>query len=64
MLNKIRPQIIVALGVLGVVSVLAIQAENPEFVAIVTGCTGGVIALGMKLLEGELCSSTRIWSGR
>ena len=53
MLNKIRPQIIVALGVLGVVSVLAIQAENPEFIAIVTGYTGGVIALGMKLLEGE-----------
>ena len=52
-LGKIRPQIIVALGVLGVVSVLAIQANNPEFNAIVTGCTGGVIALGMKLLEGE-----------
>ena len=29
MLNKIRPQIIVALGVLGVVSVLAIQENNP-----------------------------------
>ena len=52
-LGKIRPQIIVALGVLGVVSVLAIQANNSEFIAIVTGCTGGVIALGMKLLEGE-----------
>tara|TARA_R100001244_G_scaffold33754_1_gene31387 strand:- start:934 stop:1095 length:162 start_codon:yes stop_codon:yes gene_type:complete len=53
MLNKLRPQIIVALGVLGAVSILAIQSGIPENVAIVSGCTGGVIALGMKLLEGE-----------
>ena len=53
MLNKIRPLIIVALGILGAISILAIQSGIPENVAIVSGCTGGVIAIGMKLLEGE-----------
>lgn len=53
MIGKIRPQIVVALGVLGVVCVLAINSGQPDFIAIVTGCTGGIIALGMKLLEGE-----------
>ena len=53
MMGKISPQIVVALGVLGVVSVLAINSAEPEFIAVVTGCTGGIIALGMKLLEGE-----------
>ena len=52
-LGKIRIQIIVALMILGVISVMAILSKEAEFIAIVTGCTGGVIALGMKLLEGE-----------
>ena len=52
-IGKIRIQIIVALMILGVISVMAILSKEQEFIAIVTGCTGGVIALGMKLLEGE-----------
>ncbi len=52
-IGKIRIQIIVALMILGVISVMAILSKEAEFIAIVTGCTGGVIALGMKLLEGE-----------
>ena len=52
-IGKIRIQIIVALMILGVISVMAILSGEAEFIAIVTGCTGGVIALGMKLLEGE-----------
>ena len=52
-IGKIRIQIIVALMILGVISVMAILSREVEFIAIVTGCVGGVIALGMKLLEGE-----------
>jgi len=52
-IGKIRIQIIVALMILGVISVMAILSQEVEFIAIVTGCVGGVIALGMKLLEGE-----------
>ena len=52
-IGKIRLQILLALIVLGIISVMAIQAGSEEFIAIVTGCTGGIIALGMKLLEGE-----------
>ena len=49
----IRPQIILAIFVLGVVSVIALIMGKEEYIAVVTGCTGGVIALGMKLLDGE-----------
>ena len=52
-IGKIRVQIIVALGILGLVSVMAILNGDKEFISIVTGCVGGVIALGMKLLEGD-----------
>ena len=52
-IGKIRIQIIVALMILGVISVMAILSQEVEIIAIVTGCVGGVIALGMKLLEGE-----------
>ena len=52
-IGKIRFQIIIALLILGVISVMAILSQEVEFIAIVTGCVGGVIALGMKLLEGE-----------
>ena len=51
--GKIRVQIIIALIILGIISVMAIISSEKEFIAIVTGCVGGVIALGMKLLEGE-----------
>ena len=51
--GKIRVQIIISLIILGIISVMAIISSEKEFIAIVTGCVGGVIALGMKLLEGE-----------
>jgi hypothetical protein len=51
--GKVRIQIVIALLILGVISVMAILSKQEEFIAIVTGCIGGVIALGMKLLEGE-----------
>ena len=50
---KIRPQIILAILVLGIVSCLSIFQDGDQYIAIVTGCTGGIIALGMKLLDGE-----------
>jgi len=51
--NKIRPQIILAIAVLGLVSVVALIRDGEQYIAVVTGCTGGIIALGMKLLDGE-----------
>ena len=51
--GKVRLQIVIALLILGVISAMAIVSGQEEFIAIVTGCVGGVIALGMKLLEGE-----------
>ena len=52
-INKIRPQIILAIYVLGAVSVTALLRDGEMYIAVVTGCTGGIIALGMKLLDGE-----------
>ena len=51
--GKVRIQIVIALLILGVISAMAIVSGQEEFIVIVTGCVGGVIALGMKLLEGE-----------
>lgn len=51
--KKIRPQIILAIAVLGTVSVVALIRDGEQYIAVVTGCTGGIIALGMKLLDGE-----------
>tara|TARA_Y100000310_G_scaffold345212_1_gene462743 strand:- start:3197 stop:3349 length:153 start_codon:yes stop_codon:yes gene_type:complete len=47
---KWRPQIFVAILILGGV---AIYGMTQGMVEVATGCTGGIIALGMKLLEGE-----------
>jgi len=47
---KIRPQILVAILVLGGVAVYGLALGMNE---VATGCTGGIIALGMKLIEGE-----------
>jgi hypothetical protein len=52
-LGKVRPQILVAILVLGIISVWSILAGDVEYIAVVTGCTSGIVALGMKLLEGE-----------
>jgi hypothetical protein len=50
MIGKIRPQILAAIIVLGVLSYMGIEGGYNE---IATGCTGGIIALGMKLMEGD-----------
>jgi hypothetical protein len=51
--KKIRPQIVLAIFTLGLVSTVALLRDGEQYIAVVTGCTGGIIALGMKLLEGE-----------
>ncbi len=47
---KIRPQILAGLIILGTVAVIGMFNGAIE---VATGCTGGIIALGMKLLENE-----------
>ena len=49
-LGTIRPQIFLAILVLGALSGIGIWQGYNE---IATGCTGGIIALGMKLMEAE-----------
>jgi len=48
--NKFRPQILTAMLLLGAI---ALYGMSQTMVEVATGCTGGIIALGMKLLEGE-----------
>jgi len=48
MIGTVRPQIFLAILVLGVLSCIGIWQGMNE---IATGCTGGIIALGMKVLE-------------
>jgi len=50
MIGKLRPQIFLAIVVLGVLSSIGLFYGMNE---IATGCTGGIIALGMKLMENE-----------
>ena len=50
MIGKVRPQIFLAIIVLGILSYMGIREGFNE---IATGCTGGIIALGMKLMEGD-----------
>jgi hypothetical protein len=50
MIGKLRPQIFLAILVLGVLAVIGIQNGLPE---VATGTIGGIIALGMKLMEAE-----------
>ena len=49
-LGKLRPQIFLAITVLGVLAVYGVTNAMPE---IATGTVGGIIALGMKVLENE-----------
>tara|TARA_Y100001951_G_scaffold78769_1_gene66397 strand:+ start:2793 stop:2951 length:159 start_codon:yes stop_codon:yes gene_type:complete len=49
-LGKLRPQIFLAIVVLGVLATFGINNDMPE---IATGTVGGIIALGMKVLEAE-----------
>ena len=50
MIGKLRPQIFLAIIVLGILSGIGLFYGMNE---IATGCTGGIIALGMKLMENE-----------
>ena len=49
-MGKFRPQIFLAIIVLGILSCLGIVYEYNE---IATGCVGGIIGLGFKVLESE-----------
>ena len=50
MMGKLRPQIFLAILVLGALSAIGVWQG---FTEIATGCTGGIIAVGMKVLEAE-----------
>lgn len=50
MIGKVRPQIFLAIVVLGILAIIGVQNDLPE---VATGTIGGIIALGMKLLEAE-----------
>lgn len=45
-----KPQVLLAIVILGAIAGYGLYQEAIE---ITTGCTGGIIALGMKLLEHE-----------
>ena len=50
MIGKVRPQIFLAILVLGILAAMGTWQGMPE---IATGTIGGIIALGMKVLEAE-----------
>jgi hypothetical protein len=50
MIGKIRPQIFLALLMLGCITGYAIQTDMVE---VATGTIGGLVALGMKVLEND-----------
>jgi len=52
-LKRIKPQILLSITTLGIVSTVALLKSGDEYIAVVTGCTGGIIALGMKILDSE-----------
>lgn len=47
---KVRPQILTGMVLLGVTGIIAMFLSYPEVAA---ACPAGLVALGMKLLEGE-----------
>tara|TARA_R100000963_G_C4547398_1_gene41838 strand:- start:105 stop:254 length:150 start_codon:yes stop_codon:yes gene_type:complete len=49
-MTKIRPQIFLAIIVLGILSGIGLWQGFSE---IASGCTGGIIALGMRLMDSE-----------
>ena len=50
MIGKLRPQIFLAILVLGILAALGLRYSVPE---VATATIGGIIALGMKVLEQE-----------
>ena len=49
-MGKLRPQIFLAIAFLGCITVYAIYADMVE---VATGTIGGLVALGMKVLESD-----------
>ena len=49
-INRIRPQVLLAIGVLGTVTVYALFLGHIE---VATGSGGGIIAISMKLMENN-----------
>jgi hypothetical protein len=50
MMGKLRPQIFLAIVVLGILAAIGAMKGVPE---LATATIGGIIALGMKVLENE-----------
>jgi hypothetical protein len=50
MLKRVRPQIFLSILTLGLLAGVGALNGVPE---LATGCIGGIIALGMKVLERE-----------
>lgn len=48
--NRIRPQVLLAIGVLGSVTLYALFLGHIE---VATGSGGGIIAISMKLMENN-----------
>lgn len=48
--SKLRPQIFLAILLLGSITMYAIYADMVE---VATGTIGGLVALGMKVLESD-----------
>ncbi len=52
-LGKVRPQIALAIMGLSIISIVALTMPDTEYIAVVTACTSGIVALGLKVLESE-----------
>jgi hypothetical protein len=52
-MGKVRPQIALAIIGLSVISLVALLMPSVEYIAVVTACTSGIVALGLKVLESE-----------
>ena len=52
-LGKVRPQIALSIFGLSIISIIALLNPQLEYIAVVTACTSGIVALGLKVLESE-----------
>ena len=46
----IRPQIFLAIATLGIITLVSLYLDSPE---VATGCTAGIIALAMKVIDND-----------
>jgi hypothetical protein len=49
-IGKVRPQIFLALSILGIIAYISIQASNVE---VAVGCIAGIIALAKDVLQSD-----------